>query len=165
MKIIKKKYVLFFFILVLFIIFALFANIYLNKKQKDIVKAEEDIIINLITNVHPKLPWSFKAPNKRIFVKPGEVKVIEYIVENLEDEETTGVATFAYHPNQFGEYIRKLNCFCYDAQTLKSNQKNKYSFVLLIDPEVTKDSKTKNIKEVTIQFTFFEYKDYKNNDN
>ena len=46
---------------------------------------------------------------------------------------------------------------------LKAKQKVKYSVVLLIDPEVTKDSKTKNIKEVTIQFTFFDYKDYKEN--
>ena len=145
------------------IILALLTKIYLSKQQKDAVKAEEDIIINLITSVHPNLPWSFKALNKRIFVKPGQVKAIEYIVENLENKETTGIATFAYYPNQFGAYIRKLNCFCYDAQTLKSNQKDKYSVVLLIDPEVTKDSKTKNIKEVTIQFTFFEYKDFKDN--
>ena len=32
---------------------------------------------------------------------------------------------------------------------------------MLIDPEVTKDTKTKDIKEVTIQFTFFDYKEYK----
>jgi len=33
--------------------------------------------------------------------------------------------------------------------------------VILIDPKVTKDSKTKNVKEITMQFTFFEYKKYK----
>jgi len=32
---------------------------------------------------------------------------------------------------------------------------------MLIDPEATKDNKTRDIKEVTIQFTFFEYKEYK----
>ena len=32
---------------------------------------------------------------------------------------------------------------------------------MFIDPEATKDSKTKSIKEVTIQFTFFDYKEYK----
>jgi cytochrome c oxidase assembly protein Cox11 len=37
--------------------------------------------------------------------------------------------------------------------------------VILIDPEVTKDSKTKNIKEVTIQFTFFDYKEYNESKN
>jgi len=33
--------------------------------------------------------------------------------------------------------------------------------VMFIDPEVTKDSKTKNVKEITIQFIFFDYKEYK----
>ena len=46
---------------------------------------------------------------------------------------------------------------------MKAKQKNKFILVLLIDPEVTKDSKTKDIKEATIQFTFFDYKDYKEN--
>ena len=48
---------------------------------------------------------------------------------------------------------------------MKSKQKNKFVLVLLIDPEVTKDSKTKHIKEATIQFTFFDYKDYKEKKN
>ena len=94
-------------------------------------------------------------------VKPGEVTTIEYIVENLGDTKTTGIATFAYFPKQFGNYVNKINCFCYDAQNMKPKQKNKFVLVLLIDLEVTKDSKTKDIKEATIQFTFFDYKDYK----
>ena len=79
----------------------------------------------------------------------------------MTDNETSGIATFAYFPKQFGTYIRKLNCFCYDAQTLQGNKKEKYSIVMLIDPEVTNDSKTKNIKEVTIQFTFLIIKNIK----
>ena len=115
----------------------------------------------MLTSVHPSLLWSFKAIDSKIIVLPGEVKTIEYIVENLGDKESTGIATFAYFPNQFGAYIRKLNCFCYDAQTLKAGEQDTYSIVLLIDPEVTKDSKTKDIKEATIQFIFFDYKEYK----
>jgi cytochrome c oxidase assembly protein subunit 11 len=157
----KKKYLKIFSILSLLIILVLLAYMYVNKINKDSFKANEPIIINLLTGVHPSLPWRFKAENSKIVVMPGEVTTIEYIVENLNNKETTGIATFAYFPDQFGEYIRKLNCFCYDAQTLKANEKSKYSVVVLIDPEVTKDSKTKNIKEVTIQFTFFDYKQYK----
>ena len=107
------------------------------------------------------MPWSFQTTESKVFIKPGEVRTIEYIVENLGNVDTTGIATFAYYPKDFGAYISKLNCFCYDAQTLKPKQKSNYSVVLLIDPKVTKDSKTKNIKEVTIQFIFFNYKDYK----
>jgi len=159
----KKKYLKLFSILILFIIVVLLINRFLNKLEKNVIKAKEPIIINLLTSVHPSLPWNFQALDQKIIVKPGEVRTIQYIVENLKDKKTTGIATFTYFPNQFGAYIRKLNCFCYDAQTLNPKQKDKYSVVILIDPEVTKDSKTKNIKEVTIQFTFFDYKEYKEN--
>jgi len=161
---IKKKYIIFFIIFFIFVVVFFSLNIYFNKLEKDETKKKEPIIINLLTSVHPDLPWSFKAIDTKIIIKPGEVKTIEYIVENLGNKETTGIATFAYFPKEFRSYIRKLNCFCYDAQSLKSKQKDKYSLVILIDPEVTKDSKTKNVKEITIQFTFFNYKNYKKNE-
>ena len=157
----KNKYLKLFSILFLLIILILITNIFKNNWEKDKIKAEEPITLNLLTSVHPSLPWGFKASNPKVVVKAGDVVTIDYFVENLESIESTGIATFAYFPNQFGDYIRKLNCFCYDAKTLKANQKDKYSVVILIDPEVTKDNKTKNIKEVTIQFTFFDYKVYK----
>ena len=156
-----KKYLKLFSILGLLIIIVLLCNLFINQLKKNSTKAKEPIVINLLTSVHPSLPWKFKPLNKKIIVKPGDVTTIEYEVENLQNMETTGIATFAYHPKQFGGYIRKLNCFCYDAKTLKSKEKNKYSVVILIDPEVTKDSNTKDIKEVTIQFIFFDYKNYK----
>ena len=161
--ILKKKYLIIFSILFSLIFLFFLVNIYLNKLEKDLSKTTEPIVINLLTSVHPSLSWQFKAIKSKIIVKPGDVTTIEYKVKNLKDVETTGIATFAYFPNQFGEYIRKLNCFCYDAKTLKANQEDTYSVVLLIDPEVTKDSKTKKTKEVTIQFNFFNYKEYKEN--
>ena len=165
MTIEKKKFSISLLVLIFFLIFGLLSYVAINKfqKEKDVAKALEPININLLTNVHPDLPWNFKPLEPKISVRPGEVITIEYIVENLEDNKTTGIATFAYFPNQFGNYINKINCFCYDAKTLKPKQKDKYTVVFLIDPKVTKDSETKNVKEVTIQFTFFDYKEYKEN--
>jgi len=163
MTINKKKFLISFLILIFFLILGLSSYVFINKfqKEKDDAMILKPITINLLTSVHPNLLWNFKPLESKITVRPGEVTTIEYMVENLGNKETTGIATFAYFPNQFGNYISKINCFCYDAQTLKPKQKNKYTLILLIDPEVTKDSKTKNIKEVTIQFTFFDYKEYK----
>ena len=152
-----KFYIFFFIILIIFFYF------FINKFQKKTDIVINPISINLLTSVHPNLSWDFKPVNSQVVVKPGEVTTIEYIVENLGNTNTTGIATFAYFPRQFENYISKINCFCYDAQTLKAKQKDKFVLVLLIDPEVTKDSKTKDIREVTIQFTFFDYKNYKEN--
>ena len=160
-NIFSKFYLIIFFSLVIILLFYLV----INKLQKNKVITFQPITINLLTSVHPNLIWEFKAVKPKIFVKPGEVTIVEYTVENLGNEEATGVATFAYFPNQYGAYISKINCFCYDAQTLKSKEKEKYSLVMFIDPEVTKDSKTKHVKEITIQFTFFDYKEYKKIEN
>ena len=109
-------------ILLFLIIFFYFV---INKFQKEKKLAIEPISINLLTSVHPNLPWNFEPLKPIITVKPGDVTMIEYIVENLGEEKTTGIATFVYFPNQFGNYISKINCFCYDAQTLKPKEKNK----------------------------------------
>jgi cytochrome c oxidase assembly protein subunit 11 len=163
MEINKKKISNINLLIIFLLILALLSYVIINKfqKDKDQALALEPISINLLTSVHPDLSWNFQPVEPKIVVIPGEVITVEYIVENLGNIETTGIATFVYFPNQFGNYISKINCFCYDAQTLKPKEKSKYTLVLLIDPEVTKDRKTKNIKEVTIQFTFFDYKEYK----
>ena len=161
MNIYKIKNFKFYLFLIFFLFFILFYYFFINKLQKEKVLASQPISINLLTSVHPNLYWNFKPVKSKIFIKPGDVTTIEYIVENLGNVNTTGIATFAYFPKQFGNYVNKINCFCYDAQTLEPKQKDKFTLVLLIDPEVTKDSKTKGIKEATIQFTFFDYKKYK----
>ena len=158
-KKISKSYLILIFLLFLIIFFYFFISKF--QKERDKVLASEPISINLLTSVHPTLLWNFEPLEKKIIINPGKVTTIEYVVENLGDEETSGIATFAYFPNQFGNYISKINCFCYDAQTLKPKQKDKFTLILLIDPEVTKDNKTKNVKEITIQFIFFDYKEYK----
>ena len=132
MNIYKKKISKFNLILIFYF--------FLNKSQKERKLALQPISINLLTSVHPKLSWSFQPTKPKILVKPGEVTSIEYEVENLSNETSTGIATFAYFPSQFGNYVNKINCFCYDAQSMKPKEKNKFVLVLFIDPEVTKDS-------------------------
>ena len=162
MEINKKKISNINLVIIFLLILALLSFVAICKfqKNKNRTLTLEPILINLLTSVHPNLSWNFQPLEPKIVVKPGEVSTVEYIVENLGDKETTGIATFSYFPNQFGNFISKINCFCYDAKTLRPKEKDRYTLVLLIDPEVTKDSKTKNIKEVTIQFTLFDYKEY-----
>ena len=153
----SKLYLIIFFLLFLILLFYLVVNKFQKNREISLLP----ITVNLLTSVHPNLTWEFTPVKPTIFVKPGEVTTVEYMVKNLGNKATTGVATFAYFPNQFGNYISKINCFCYDARTLKPKEKDKYSLVMFIDPEVTKDSKTKDVKEITIQFIFFDYKEYK----
>ena len=165
MNIGKKKFsktlLIIFFLLIIILLFYFFKNQYI--KTRKIVL--QPVTVNLLSSVHPNLSWSFKPLNPKLFIKPGEVVTVEYVVENLKNEPSTGMATFQYYPKEYGTYISKINCFCYDAKTLKAKEKSKYSLIMLIDPEGTKDSKTKNVKEITIQFTFFNYDEHKKKEN
>ena len=110
----------------------------------------QQISTKLITSVHNDLPFKFNAEEKNIILKPGEVKTINYSVENLSKKSMSAMATFQVYPPELKDYITKMNCFCYEKQTLKGGEKEKYALVLLVDPNVTK-----NIKEAIIQFVYF----------
>ena len=108
------------------------------------------IKLDLITSVHQDLPFKFETQERNILITPGEVKTINYTVKNLSDKRMTGMATFQIYPPELKDSVTKLNCFCYEKQTLMGGEKERYSLVLLVDPKVTK-----NIKEAIIQFVFF----------
>ena len=136
------------FFIALVLIFSI-NNIIKNKK------VDHFINLKLITSVHPSLPWSFVPLKPKIKVRVGDVVTLSYIVKNLSEKKTSGMATFDYFPREHSQYISKINCFCYEVQTLLANEEIEYSMVFLIDPQATKDSKTKNINEAIIQFVFF----------
>ena len=131
-----------FFLIILFAISIFFYK--QNSGNGQSIKAK------LITSVHKDLPFKFESEEKNILIVPGEVTTINYTVKNLSKKSMTGMATFQVYPSELKDFMTKMNCFCYEEQTLKSGEKERYSLVLLVDPKVTK-----NIKEAIIQFVFF----------
>ena len=140
----KDKKIIFIlsFLAIVIIVSVLFL---LNKTNNN-----QRISAKLITSVHKDLPLEFKTDKNLIILKPGEVKTINYYVRNLSEKNITGMATFQVYPPELKDYMTKMNCFCYEEQTFKVGEKEKYALVLLVDPNVTK-----NIKEAIIQFVFF----------
>ena len=144
----KQKYpnkliLVFSFLLIIIFVISLFF-FQQNGENSQTIKAK------LITSVHKDLPFEFETEEANVLIVPGEVKTINYTVKNLSKKSINGMATFQVYPSELKDFITKMNCFCYEEQTLKGGEKEKYSLVLLVDPKVTK-----NIKEAIIQFVFF----------
>ena len=144
----KQKYqnkliLVFSFLLIIIFVISLFF-FQQNGENSQTIKAK------LITSVHKDLPFEFETEEANVLIVPGEVKTINYTVKNLSKKSINGMATFQVYPSELKDFMTKLNCFCYEEQTLKGGVKEKYSLVLLVDPKVTK-----NIKEAIIQFVFF----------
>ena len=141
----KKKYQII-FLLISFLIIIFLISISQNRNKI----SNQEIKTKLITSVHKDLPFEFETEQQQIIIKPGEIKTVNYTVKNLSEQSMTGSATFQVYPSELKDYMTKMNCFCYEEQTLKGGEKEKYALVLLVDPNVTK-----NIKEAIIQFVFF----------
>jgi cytochrome c oxidase assembly protein subunit 11 len=63
----------------------------------------------------------------------------------------TGQAVPSYGPQLAGQYIQKLECFCFQQQTLGPKEVRRMPVVFIIDPKMPQDLGT-----VTLSYTFFE---------
>ena len=49
----------------------------------------------------------------------------------------------------------KVDCFCFEEQLLKPGEEVKMPVAFYIDPKIYEQKNTKNIKEITLSYTFF----------
>jgi cytochrome c oxidase assembly protein subunit 11 len=96
-------------------------------------------------------PWQFKPATGQLVVHPGEVTSITYTVTNQQDHVMQAQAIPSFAPEQAMQYFRKVECFCFQQQTLKAHETREFPVVFVVDPKLPKDLKT-----ITLSYTFFE---------
>ncbi len=98
-----------------------------------------------------RLAWVFKPLQASVSVHPGEVTQVLYEVSNALDRPVTGQAVPSYGPQQAALYFKKVECFCFQQQTLGPGEVRKMPVVFVIDPKLPPELNT-----VTLSYTFFE---------
>ncbi len=106
-------------------------------------------------NVQKELNWSFLAPENEIILEPGVQKIIYYKAKNLSKEESVGTASFNVSPPKAGSIFMKIDCFCFENQTLKPGEEIDMPVAFYIDPKIFKNKNTKDLREITLSYTFF----------
>jgi hypothetical protein len=76
---------------------------------------------------------------------------IVYKVSNNLNRSVEAQAIPSYAPKAATEFFTKLECFCFQQQTLDPHQMRDMPVVFVIDPNLPKDVKT-----ITLSYTFFE---------
>jgi len=96
-------------------------------------------------------PWRFRPTVSSIKVHPGEMAQVVYEVVNKQSYKMDAQAIPSYAPQQASSFFKKMECFCFQQQTLNANEARQMPVVFYIDPALPKDVKT-----ITLSYTFFE---------
>ena len=88
-------------------------------------------------------------------VKIGENSLAFYKAKNKTDEALTTMSVFNVTPLQAGKYFNKIECFCFEEQTLSPHEEVEMPVSFFIDPSIKDDKFINNLSEITLSYTMF----------
>lgn len=116
---------------------------------------DRTITVRFDANVSGGLPWDFAPVKRDMTMKIGETVQAQYIASNLFGVPSAGRATFNVTPQRAGAYFNKVECFCFTDTTLAPGQAIDMPVVFYVDPDIVDVPELKDIKTITLSYTFF----------
>ncbi|TXI14453.1 MAG: cytochrome c oxidase assembly protein [Polynucleobacter sp.] len=114
-------------------------------------QVDESRLITVEFDSNTQGPFRFRSVKNSMQVHPGEMVQVVYEVVNVQGRPVSAQAIPSYAPKQATQHFTKLECFCFEQQTLKPNESREMPVVFVIDPALPKD-----VKNITLSYTFFE---------
>jgi cytochrome c oxidase assembly protein subunit 11 len=102
------------------------------------------------------MPWRFYPETLETTVRVGETAIASYIAENPTARPITGTATFNVTPEKAGAYFVKIDCFCFEEQTLEPGASARLPVSFYVDPAILDDPTMADVGTITLSYTFFE---------
>lgn len=120
---------------------------------------DQTITVRFDATVSPKLQWSFAPARRTMTVRIGENALAFFKAVNRSDHTITGTASYNVTPEIAGSYFNKIECFCFTEQRLAPGQSADMPVSFFVDPAIMDDPDARDIKEITLSYTFFKSKD------
>ena len=101
------------------------------------------------------LPWYFKPEQREMTVRVGEMAMAVYNAVNQSDRALVGSSTFNVTPVKAGAYFNKIECFCFEEQTLAPGERADFPVSFFVDPDIVEDRRLDDVTTITLSYTFF----------
>ena len=122
-------------------------------KQSVAVDPNRRVTVKFDTTVNPNLPWEFEARTNVIEVMPGEVMEVMFLARNRSNSAVTGQAIPSVVPWQATGFFSKLECFCFNKQTLAGGELAEMPLRFVVSPDLPA-----NIESLTLSYNFMRLK-------
>ena len=113
------------------------------------------ITVRFESQVAPGLDWEFRPLRSQIVVHPGAQNEVFFRAVNRTAAPVTAQAIYNVTPTKAGIYFDKLQCFCFNSQTLAPGQSVDMGVVFFVDPDILTDPSTGEVRSITLSYTMF----------
>ena len=117
------------------------------------VDRSRTIRVEFTGTVMPGLPWDMRPLQFSVELHPGELQQVSYLVRNTSDRPITGQAVPSVSPGQAAQHFEKIECFCFEQQTLGPGEAREMPLAFMVKPEIARD-----IAQITLSYAFFSIK-------
>ena len=107
------------------------------------------VTVKFDATVNPDLPWDFKPVEPIMRVHPGQIHEVNFKANNRSSATITGQAIPSIAPWQATAYFHKLECFCFNLQTLAGSEKTDMPLRFVVSPDLPKE-----INSLTLSYSF-----------
>ncbi|MBV8506419.1 MAG: cytochrome c oxidase assembly protein [Alphaproteobacteria bacterium] len=113
------------------------------------------LTVRFDAQVAPGLDWEFHPLKSAISVHPGAQNQVFFRAVNRAAAPVTAQAVYNVTPTKAGIYFDKLQCFCFNSQTLGPGQSVDMGVVFFVDPDILTDPGTSEVRSITLSYTMF----------
>lgn len=109
------------------------------------------ITVEFDVNRNQKTACEIIPEHLALQVIPGELTSTSYYVKNLTDKRMVIQAIPSISPGIVAKYLKKLECFCFNAQELKPYESQNLALRFWLEPEIPE-----NVHRLTLSYTLFD---------
>lgn len=122
-----------------------------SKVQIDTSRTVE---LRMVVVNNEAMPWKMTSTTKSIDLHPGQVYQLNYQITNPTDNSMTAQAIPSVSPGSSAQYVKKIQCFCFDSMSLEAQEASEVKVVFYIDPEIPD-----YVHSMVLSYTLFDVTD------
>ncbi|MFN3700553.1 MAG: cytochrome c oxidase assembly protein [Alphaproteobacteria bacterium] len=121
----------------------------------DRVIEDRQVTIRFNADTGRNMPWDFRSELREVVINPGARGIASFSAHNRTRSPVSGTAVYNVTPLKVGKYFHKIQCFCFDLQTLNPNESVDMPVLFYIDPAFNDDPYMNDVTTITLSYTFF----------
>jgi cytochrome c oxidase assembly protein subunit 11 len=124
--------------------------------ERSATVADREVTVFFNADHDPRLPWSFRPMQRSVTVRLGEERLVTFEAINESKAPVVGHAAYNVAPDKSASYFSKLECFCFQDQTLEPGQRVEMPVSFYVDPAMMQDPNAREVRQITLSYTFFQ---------